>query len=198
MEHTLDTRWLSRRCSQTDCVFARSSGGRRGVCEFGGRALLRRPYMVGRIRSGTVYCRDGPATLTGTAIDSVADRGLHCHRRLFGFKRRLLCVKALSGRELSPSSPRLFTVACRDIAVRAYAKRNREFTSQCCSSEGAHQTGGGVGELGFSRALERDFGADMTRSPNKSPEPTPVGAGSSASRFTSRVGGGSAFFVRPL
>ena len=34
--------------------------------------------------------------------------------------------------------------------------------------------------------------------PNKSPEPTAVGAGSSATRFTSRVGGGSAFFVRPL
>ena len=32
--------------------------------------------------------------------------------------------------------------------------------------------------------------------PNKSPEPTAVGAGSSATRFTSRVGGGSAFFVR--
>src|ERR1039457_821110 len=32
--------------------------------------------------------------------------------------------------------------------------------------------------------------------PNKSPEPTAVGAVSSAVRFTSRVGGGSAFYVR--
>jgi hypothetical protein len=34
--------------------------------------------------------------------------------------------------------------------------------------------------------------------PNKSPEPTPVGAGRSASGSTRRVGGGSAFYVRAL
>ena len=33
--------------------------------------------------------------------------------------------------------------------------------------------------------------------PNKSPEPTAVGAAVPLSRFTPRVGGGSAFFVRP-
>ena len=37
----------------------------------------------------------------------------------------------------------------------------------------------------------------MTPPPNKSPEPTAVGACRSLSRFTPRVGGGSAFFVRP-
>ena len=33
--------------------------------------------------------------------------------------------------------------------------------------------------------------------PNKSPEPTAVGAAVPLSRFTPQVGGGSAFFVRP-
>jgi len=39
---------------------------------------------------------------------------------------------------------------------------------------------------------------DMRPLPKKSPEPTAVEAGSSVSRFTSRVGGGSAFFGRLL
>jgi len=38
---------------------------------------------------------------------------------------------------------------------------------------------------------------NQTPQPNKSPEPTAVGAVSSLSRFTPRVGGGSAFYVRP-
>jgi hypothetical protein len=38
----------------------------------------------------------------------------------------------------------------------------------------------------------------MTMWPNKSPEPTAVGAAVPLSRFTSRVGGGSAFFVRRM
>ncbi len=36
----------------------------------------------------------------------------------------------------------------------------------------------------------------MRRAPNQSPEPTAVGACRSAVAVTSRVGGGSAFFVR--
>jgi hypothetical protein len=39
---------------------------------------------------------------------------------------------------------------------------------------------------------------DYPMMPNQSPERTAVGAGVLLSRFTSRVGGGSAFYVRPL